>query len=444
MAWILLPLGIMLAFYCWLVLPRSTALTAETIFVYMQFVMAVGTLPLLDPARASDRVHATIIVYALVAFMVTSGLLTVARQPRTRPTLQLLRPAPYVPSLAFWFLLLIAISISVAYYAAVGYSAFIRGLVDAFTGADSDIAGLRLDSYSGERYLYPGYVNQFKNVLLPALTLLAITYWAIRKKRRLLVSVSLIVISIFCLIGTGQRGAFVVFIAVAFVYFVLINRGKIPRRVIVLGVGVFFAIFVVTTFALGRESIQSSTSVLGSVAAALDQFVLRIFTANQSSGVIGFRYIYSLGPLYDGSEWVKAIMGLLPGEARGSSLANEIFAIRYGSDRGTSPPSMWGSVYYNFGPVGVALMPVILAAVYNRVVSAAFHSADRSSLELMGIAGVFVILGFWISGSPLFLLNEGLAIYIALWLCGANIRMRSSRFNTQAVSVGPAARMGDT
>lgn len=445
MAWMILPLAVAVLSYCLIVIPRSSAFTAETVFVYLQFIMAAGSLTLLNPDLASDRVYATIIAYTLVAFMVTSGLLTLIRYNRPQHPLMHLKSTTYVPGRAFWILLVVAIAITAAYYAAVGYSAFFRGLVDGFTGADSDIAGLRLDSYSGSRYLFPGYVNQFKNALLPSLTVLAITYWAAYKKRRSIATVALCIIATLGLIGTGQRGAFVLFMGVVTIYLVTINRGTIPRRYLALGGAAFLVIIIVTTFALGRAALQANASIFDHAGASLDQFVLRIFTANQSSGVIGFRYIYHLGPLYDGSEWAQSLAGILPGE-RGSDLQNRIFEIRYGSDRGTSPPSIWGSVYYNFGPVGVALAPVVVAIIYRRLVVAALDSRTRNGMELIGVAGTFLVLGFWVSGSPLFLLNRGLAVYLFLWWWGQRIRARTSSLHgttaTASTRLVPARRAG--
>ena len=47
--------------------------------------------------------------------------------------------------------------------------------------SDADITTLRLNSYSGSQYFAPGYVNQFKNVLLPALVVIVITYYSMTK-----------------------------------------------------------------------------------------------------------------------------------------------------------------------------------------------------------------------------------------------------------------------
>src|SRR5699024_10499905 len=69
MSWLIIPLALCFLVYCVLVIPRTAMLTAETIFVYLQFIMAVGALPILDPSRTADRVYAAIIIYTLIAFM---------------------------------------------------------------------------------------------------------------------------------------------------------------------------------------------------------------------------------------------------------------------------------------------------------------------------------------------------------------------------------------
>src|SRR5690606_35590972 len=61
--------------------------------------------------------------------------------------------------------LLISATITIIYYVLIGYNVVILMLEGSL--AFGDYSDLRLASYSGEEYFAPGYVNQFKNVLLP-------------------------------------------------------------------------------------------------------------------------------------------------------------------------------------------------------------------------------------------------------------------------------------
>ena len=64
---------------------------------------------------------------------------------------------------------------------------------------------MRLDSYGAGAYLFPGYVNQFKNVILPALAIVVVHYlFGIGYRYRVMVSVVLIGLALLGLLGTGN------------------------------------------------------------------------------------------------------------------------------------------------------------------------------------------------------------------------------------------------
>lgn len=166
-------------------------------------------------------------------------------------------------------------------------------------------------------------------------------------------------------------------------------------------------------------------SPFGTVLVLLRELQKRIVFDNQFSGWVAFRYL-SAKPTQWGREWVDGILGILPGHP-GSSLAGEVFEYLYGSDRGTAPVSMWGSVFYNWSWLGIVLFPVVLALVADRLVKL-FRSIDNpSSLEAVGYAGVSAVLGNWVVGGPEFLLNTGLVASSFLWWLGRRIRRRTAQ-----------------
>lgn len=426
MTWLILPILACFGVYYQAVIRRAGPLTADSIFVYVQLLMAIGSILLLDTAYHADYIYGYILAYTLIAYMVASAVIQFSGLSRHTLKEQA-KPTVVQPGFTFWALALFSALIVVAYYQAVGYSALLQGLSNQFSGGtNADVAGLRLDSYSGSRYLFPGYVNQFKNALLPALVVLAITYWVRsgRMKSRILPALAWSVIVLFGLLGTGQRGAFVIFVATIVVYLYLSSQGKFSFRIIGL-VLVFLVLITASTIALGRGNVTTSNAALSNQSgAALQQFSDRVVRANQSAGVIGFRYIYQYKEIQHGREWGESLIGVLPGVG-GSTIANEIFAYQYGNDRGTSPPSLWGSIYYNFGYPGLALAPFVLAAVITRITRAGTRDVRRSSMETLGIAGVYTLVGFWVAGSPLFMLNGGILIYIALWVVGRRAARRA-------------------
>jgi hypothetical protein len=405
------------------VIRRTGLLTADSIFVYLQLLMLLGTLPLLEPQfYEADGIHGYVLAYTFITYMITSAIIQLSW---TRQSLTGDRPVlVYKPGGTFGIGLVIGVLIVLLYFRAVGYSAFYDGVSGLITGQKQDIATLRLNSYGGARYLFPGYVNQVKNAALPAMAVLWIIYGTRAGKRRPIRSLIIGAIAIFGLIGTSQRSAFVIFVLILGVYAYLAGGRRISSRM----VGSFFLLFVpmmtLATAALARSSSGENSGLLGSI----NQFVQRIFTANQTSSVVGWRYIYERGPVGTGQEWLKSLQGLLPGST-GSTLANDIFAVLYGGTRGTSPPSIWGSIYYNFGMVGISLAPILLAIVVTYITRAGVRPRPRNTMELMGVAGVFVIVGSWVISGPLYLLNGGLVVFILLWLIGRKRTQRQEEFS---------------
>ena len=405
---------------------RFGRLSGVSLFLYAQTAMAFGTIPLLDPHLESDRMHCAVIVLTYFAYVITTvvaSLLAGRFAPRTTPP----EVDVFHPGLGTWCLLLLSAGISVLYFSAIGYVAFVESLRGALSNSPVDAATLRLESYTGSRYLFPGYVNQFKNSLLPALVAVVIpSLFARRVPGRVLITGSLVLLSTFLLLGTGQRGAFVTFLLVTIVYLSIAYRSRF--RAIALWIGAAGTLFFfLATIASGRAAaeLQAAASPLDKLAVLTKQLVYRILGSNQESSVAGFRYIYDR-PVQYGRDWAESFLGLLPG-VRGSDLDNHIFATLYGGSlRGTSPPSIWGSSYYNFGLLGSVVLAVVLALVLLKVAQLGSRVRRMSTLQAVGLAGMHVVLGTWIAGTPTYLLNFGLGVYLLLWLWGRSATRRLS------------------
>lgn len=405
---------------------RHGLFTPGAIFAVTNLLAAISILPLLDTSNSADVVHGRILLYVGLVFPSFSLLFESWQLGRSR---DMRRPslAIFVPRGGTHLLMLLSALITVGYFVAVGYSALFIGIKNAAAGGSADIAGLRLDSYAGSRYLFPGYVNQFKNVLLPSLIVLTLTYWHRRGRVPVSMTVGLVALALFGLLGTGQRGAFVLFVVAVIVYLYLINRNFSIRRVAAIGV-VALAFLMASTFALGRGShgVQG-TGFLGGIGVLLDGIANRIFSQGGAGKVAGFRYIYAQASNAHGHEWVQSMLGILPG-SRGSTLANEIFAYQWGGTRGNSPPSIWADIFYNFGAIGVVLAPLALAAGFAWLTSLrAERMPHANTLEAMGIAGVCVVVGFWTAGSPAVPFNNGLVMFALIWWAGARVSASARR-----------------
>lgn len=409
-------------------------LSPASLFIYVQFVMAVGTLPLLEPQNEADFTHGWLILTTFGAFWATTSILIVADSRIISATDKRIRkltiwshPKPLMIAL-----LVLSVGICVIYYYAIGYNVLAVGLEDAIGGGSSDIASLRLAAYAGEEYFYPGYVNQFKNALLPALLCIVVPYMVINRTTGRSIAIPILVLAaLIFILGTGQRGAFITFMITIVIFVTLMSGKKATARIFWITVAAFL-VFFISTLALGRSSttLQRSENPWEQAGIIVSEVVFRIFGSNQLASVTGFRYIYEQPPV-NGYEWWQSITGLLP-RVSGSTLSNEIFAQLYGSLRGTAPASIWGATYYNFGLVATLLFAVFLAWVYHRVGLKIRSSAVVNSTQAIGMAGVTTVLGTWVAGSPDYLFNVGLAVYVVLWVWGSRLGQDTSPISSAA------------
>lgn len=415
MTWLAIPVLGIFALYYFTVVRRVGLFAADSLFAYAQLLMAVGSFPLLDSEREADLVYGYLLAFTIIAYMVAGFFFHSSRRRSSGET------EVYTFQPGFHVSVLVGISalIVVAYYYAVGHVTIFEGFRNLFGGEDSDVTTLRLESYSGSRYLFPGYVNQFKNALLPALALVIFTAWVRRGRVPFVKAAMLWSFTLIGILGTGQRGAFVLFVVMAVVYIYLLDARAFPRR----GVGVIVLavpVLLLSTLALGRSSddVDSQSSSAGKASVAAAEFGKRLMNDNQSSAVVAFRYIYEGNEIQNGQEWLRSLAGLLPG-VRGSDLANRVFALVYGSDRGTAPESIWGSIYHNFGNGGIVVAPFVLAGIAAFITRRVQRSPQRSTLTTVGMAGTITVFGMWVASPPVFLLNNGIVVYIAIWLVGS-------------------------
>lgn len=401
---------------------RFGYLSAISLFVYAQSIMAIGIIPSLVATERADEAHVWLIVGTLAVVVITAtAFATLLRGGRQAY-------APEVdysyPPKSTWALLLLSIGICILYYASIGYIAFFESIQSIVGGGQEDIADLRIQSYSGSRYLFPGYVNQFKNSLLPALVMVVgVAAFHFRSRGRHMLMLLLVPLTLVFVLGTGQRAPFVralIFVTIAFYLIAPKNMKRYAPRIALVGLPLFF----VATFATGRagQQIAAAESPFGIVQVFFEQLAFRIFGSSQLGSVVGFRWAYDQS-IPTGSEWSQAIVGLLPGET-GPDTANQIFALLYGSTRGTSPLSLWGSSYYNFGMEGSLLIAFFLAILICVISMKALKVTHTNVIQATGVAGVSMTFGLWISDGPTTPLNAGLIAFAFLWVWGAQIEKR--------------------
>ncbi|MFI5834017.1 O-antigen polymerase [Micromonospora sp. NPDC051300] len=437
MMWITIPALLMAVVHYLVAVRHYGLLTPDGLFVCTQLLMVFGTAKLVDASSPVDVTYLQLITAAVMVYMVASGvtylaLRTQGGQPRAdRPARRAYRVEVLRPTWRIVLPAVVALALVLLYFQAVGYSAFLEGLRGQLAGDPKDMATLRLDSYAGDTYLFPGYANQFKNVIFPGLVVVILTWVFTRSGLRArLAGVALAGVAVFGLLGNGQRGAFFLFLITLAVYVLLVNRRRMSRWALLLpAMGIPFALL--ATYALGRGT-RGSDSQLAAVTGDLYR---RFFNDNQLSGLAGFRYTHPL-PVQNGADWLQSLLGVLPGN-RGSTLANEIFATLYVSTMGTSPPSLWGSVHYNFGTLGVLAFAAALGFGLQMLTFQALRRPSYNTLELLGYAGVTATVGTWAVAGPDALLNLGLVAYLGLWWWGARWNRVRARAAAPVVEARP-------
>lgn len=398
------------------------------VFWYLPFQWLIGapTIWVLDFSRPDDAAYTALFVVSTLAFL--AGALIVSTTFQLREAYRSFYEQDVevdfqVTRIAVWTLSLLSLGITVLYYRAVGYNLFVEAVLGQSV---ADFTSARLAAYSGDTYFAPGYVNQFKNVLLP-LGVTTIGTWAWLRGRRRTFWMTMAVgipLALYALLGTGQRGFLVYAFGAALMGMAILFRIQ-WRHLVLPGVAVLF-FFGLVSYELGRISeLSASTIVVG--------FVERLFVNDQEGGIVGFRYVYSLPTAWLG-EWGHGLLGILPGN-RGSTMAHDVFEIMHGTRRGTANLTTVASVYHNVGFVGSVFAYFVLGAVYAWAFGRMLRGR-RTVLRSLVYGATFFHLAFFVSGAPVALLNKGLLALMML-LVVRRIRVwgdRSQRYPAQPVS----------
>lgn len=374
--------------------------------------MGIGILNLLDLDNDADSAHAVLIIISLISYICgaifSSNFMRIPLLWRNFCTDKSIRKNKIDFQLSI-ILYVISGTAVFLYFQLVGYNVFLSALLEGLSG--DDVKDMRLASYAGDTYYAPGYFNQFKNILAPV-AFLAIAYYIHHKylfHRFKKISVALLALPVLIgLLGTGQRAFLIAFLIVLFIFFYTITFGgvKIKLTTALVSLSFFLALFSASSFFLGRSD---SFTLLNS----LEAIFVRIFNDNQMSAVIGYRYVYDLNIQF-GREWWTDLIGILPGEYKGSDLANRVHSIIYGSDRGTSPVSLWGSVYHNWGWFGIVICPIIMSFAYSMVSRNFLKNKHLTPFTIAAYSYIFFILGSWIASGPMQLINNGLLTLVIL------------------------------
>lgn len=390
-------------------------------FVLMQLRMSLGTIPFIDVDQESDLLYAFAMFSVMFFFILgAESRKTLSCCPKKRAMNWGGAPVSAEQNSRIDILMvtiaITAIAVSIIYYYMIGYNVFIDGIKQIFSGEGYNESwdARRLKMYAGEEYFAPGYVNQFKNILLPLVcSYFIVTGIILRQRRRIFGGVILAFFAFVFITGTGQRGALI--FATAMIFIFMMSSMKIDRWQVSLFI-IFLAVsgFAVLTFLLGRN--------VREVSDISDIFILiwalpnRIFLENQYCGIVGFNYIQTL-PASWGREWLDSILSLLPNVRIHDTIASKIHAILYASDAGTAPLTLVGELWYNFRIFGVTIVAFVLGYLYESVYLSLIRKVKRIFTILIYSALAF-ILGSWSAGDIRTPFDQGLLTILLFYFLG--------------------------
>lgn len=388
-------------------------LSPQQIFLLSQTMMFLGILRHIDLKRDADVL--LVFIYFIAQIFFIAGVEISSRiwrkdcktayiaNRRMRDSVQKER-----------IYILIALSIIACSYLFIkaGNNIFLAIIKETLGGAVTNHTEMRLSFYQIRGV---GYVYQFRVIILPLLTLFMI----LTVKKNKIISLGLGALMLVFILGTGQRGGFVMFVLMAFVTVLILNKlycMNLEKKIIG-GLALAGVLFMLMTIGNGRNQVSG-----GTINALIDRFT----SDNQYCAVIGFRYIFE-HPVQWGKDWFLMAKDILPGKSDYVPLETIIFEIIYGSRRGTSPPCVWGSVYYNFGMLGIMVFPVLLGGIYQYLYSR-LYQYPVTTLRIVLYSGLWVVCGMWIASSPVYFFNQGgISIVILMYLLHIDRKMKKKQ-----------------
>ncbi len=281
-------------------------------------------------------------------------------------------------------------------------------LFSVFAGDESALELRKAITSGREGYLAPGYVKQFREVLLPAALVLLIP-----RTRRwgTLVVAGLGASGLGAALLSGQRFAVLVYLFALGVGVFLRVRVRRGARLVVLtlfGTG-GFAAFLAVTVILGRADIDQGTGEL--IVTGMTNLIDRMVTTVPGENLNGYAVWSQWAPTH-GASWMADLSSMLPGVQRG--LSGELHQLLGGSEEGNAPLGLPADIYLAWGGVGVVLAPALFLVVLawcERVLLERSVALGRS-LRLV----LFPLSFTWYSPF-LFLLNGGLVLLATVgWL----------------------------
>jgi len=423
-----------LLLYYWLVNGGSPVPSAANWFVLVNGLLLIGTLQVLDVTDPIALRFAGAQVAGLLAF--SSGGLLVNLATRSDPSRRISR---FTAQALIWDLdgrpwysvglplLLVSLAVCMAFAIALGYhvglvQVMLVGIPASVDELQSVYSTLRTEAHYGGRYLYIGYVTQFKDFILPTVTLFVLVRAQVLGGRlRWLAVVLLVSTSLYFLTITGQRAPILVFALVLYLTassrWAVASTERSRRRASLLVVGgaaagalaMFAAVSAIREPGMGRDATSLLLDSIGSFWGRMAPDLAR--------EKISLAHLMSDRPASWGGDWIAALATVMPGHEEG--LATASHRLLYGSSRGAAGQLVWESLWMNFRWAGIVLGGLLLG-IFLQVVTLRSWSGGRYASKHV----ILMYLGFQLGlmTDPYSLLNGGVLTLALLYLLYRSMR----------------------
>ena len=364
-----------------------------------QVLYWIGALALLA-SSPGDATTAFVTIVSLAQVSFTAGCLLAVARPLVVPTAAevLTKPERRVAIVVG----VIAGAVCLAFVVAVVRNQALGPILAGVVTGDQSFLSYRLIMSTGAAaYFAPGYVKQFRDVLLLGALLVLVL-----KNRRppwLLITLGS-AIGFAAAVLSGERSVLMIFLYTMGLA-ALLRPGRsihLRRSAAVVTGMVALAAFVTATYLLGRTTVDASpVRVVGeSLWGLVDRVVLTVPRENAD----GFGVWSTVAPTW-GRSWASDLIGILPGAQ--ASLSNDLHEFLGGGPLGNSVLGLAADVYLAWGVVGVAAVPFAFAvslASLDRVLL-----LSRSALTRTFRLTILPLTFAWYSPF-LFVLNGGVVL----------------------------------
>ena len=388
-----------------LVLKKTNKLNPLYVWTILQITMYSGTFFITNKSNDIESYHFYLYSLFILCSNITAIFYSISKKRKFHFTIRdtdvrFLKNTFYISIIAVLF-----------YFYLVGENLFVSSIKNIIITNDAltDVKDRRFAFYSAGKYVAPGFFNLFKNFLLPA-SFFSLILFDMTKRIKLSFLRKTIYWCIFLILilGTGQRGAFIMSFVFAFAIAILLMDEKMKNNFFIKLSTIATLFFTVSTIFLARNT-DVTFSDFNYFSVLSESIINRFLFVNQYSGLDTFKYITENEVIQWGYDWLMMLDQFMPGRSSYLPLDNKSFNYVYGNFRGTNPPSLMVSSYYNFGVIGVILTPVFFVIICNKVFKY-FQENSNNYIDYLVYILIYFALGTWVNSGIDYPIRNGILL----------------------------------